>query len=93
MTNTLYKIIQLVTRWLNLMIFRCSSLRFSPITPSPPNSTHLANPLTGLRASSQQTHLDQEVQFLLEVNIPLNIGSRSVQMRGRHSALQIHMND
>ena len=25
--------------------------------------------------------------------IPLNIGSRSVQMRGRHSAVQIHMND
>lgn len=48
---------------------------------------------TGLRASSQQTHLDEEVQFLLEVNIPLTIGSRSVQMRGRHSVLQIHMND
>jgi len=48
---------------------------------------------TGFHASSQPTHVDQEVQFFLEVNIPLNIGSRSVQMRGRHSAVKIHMND
>src|SRR6266566_10064621 len=49
--------------------------------------------LSGFHASSQPTHVDQEVQFFLEVNIPLNIGSRSVQMRGRHSAVKIHMND
>jgi hypothetical protein len=49
--------------------------------------------LPGFHASSQPTHVDQEVQFFLEVNIPLNIGSRSVQMRGRHSAVKIHMND
>src|SRR5258708_21089901 len=47
----------------------------------------------GFHPSSQPTHVDQEVQFFLEVNIPLNIGSRSVQMRGRHSAVKIHMND
>jgi hypothetical protein len=49
--------------------------------------------ISGFHASSQPTHVDQEVQFFLEVNIPLNIGSRSVQMRGRHSAVKIHMND
>src|SRR2546430_10186857 len=51
------------------------------------------NNSSGFHASSQPTHVDQEVQFFLEVNIPLNIGSRSVQMRGRHSAVKIHMND
>lgn len=51
------------------------------------------SPQAGFHASSQPTHVDQEVQFFLEVNIPLNIGSRSVQMRGRHSAVKIHMND
>src|SRR5436309_15333583 len=51
------------------------------------------NASAGFHASSQPTHVDQEVQFFLEVNIPLNIGSRSVQMRGRHSAVKIHMND
>src|SRR5712692_9294070 len=57
------------------------------------NDTKNISTLTGFHASSQPTHVDQEVQFFLEVNIPLNTGSRSVQMRGRHSAVKIHMND
>ena len=71
--------------------FLDSSALFSLVTPLVADRGEIAQ--AGLHASSQPTHVDQEVQLFLEVHIPLNIGSRSVQMRGRHSAVKIHMND
>jgi transposase len=35
----------------------------------------------GIHASSQPTHVDQEVQFFLEVNIPCNICSEDADAR------------
>jgi hypothetical protein len=39
--HKLWKIKQLATRWLYLMVFLCSSRLFSEMTPSPPKKVHL----------------------------------------------------
>ena len=43
--RTLWKMTQFATKWLYLMIFRCSSRSLVEIVPSPPNATHCAKSL------------------------------------------------